>query len=206
MWKYAVGGIIAATALGGLAGLYFYHPTSLVINQSPPPEQLLQSATSTYATSTFSVVYPTNFTVHDDYAYDQFGPNKLIHGVKFTIPAEMATGTNVSSYDTGISIEQLPRARNCTADIYIRDDVKKHSVTENGVLYSIATTSGAGAGNFYEEQVYALSGTHPCTAVRYFIHSTNIGNYPEGTVREFDRTALISAFDEIRHTLIFITP
>ncbi|MBI4068489.1 hypothetical protein HY413_03730 [Candidatus Kaiserbacteria bacterium] len=205
MWKYAVGGVIAATAVGGLAGLYFFRPTSLVINQ-PPLSQPVQAATSTYATTTFSIVYPADLAMNEAYAYDQFGPKKLIRGVKFTIPLDMATGTNLSAYDTGISIEQLPRARNCTGDIFINVDVKTHSVTENSILYSVASTSGATAGDLYEEQVYALSGTHPCTAVRYFIHSTNIGNYPPGTVREFDRTALLATFDGIRHALTLESP
>ena len=39
-------------------------------------------------------------------------------------------------------------------------------------------------------------------AVRYFIHSSNIGNYPEGAVREFDRQALLNQFDQIRRSLI----
>ena len=44
-----------------------------------------------------------------------FGEKKLIHGVKFTIPMTMATGTNLSS-DTHLSIESLPRAKNCTGE------------------------------------------------------------------------------------------
>src|SRR3989344_4217682 len=206
MWKYAVGGVIASTLLGGLAGFFFSRPPPFFTTQIPPPPQPIQAATSTYATTTFSVVYPTAFPMHDDYAYDQFGPKKLIHGVKITIPMEMATGTNLSSFDTGVSIEQLPRARNCTADIYIQADVKTHSQTENGILYSVATTSNAAAGNLYEEQVFALSGTHPCTAMRYFIHSTNIGNYDAGVVREFNRSALLATFDEIRRSVVFRQP
>jgi hypothetical protein len=39
--------------------------------------------------------------------------------------------------------------------------------------------------------------------VRYFVHSTNIGNYPEGAVTAYDRTALLDAFDAIRRSLVF---
>jgi len=45
------------------------------------------------------------------------------------------------------------------------------------------------AGNRYEEQVWALKDSSPCFAVRYFIHSTVVENYPEGTVIEFDKPA-----------------
>jgi hypothetical protein len=71
---------------------------------------------------------------------------------------------------------------------------------ENGAEYSVATSSEAAAGNLYEEMVYALSGISPCTAVRYYIHSSNIGNYATGTI-EFDRAALLAAFDKIRMSL-----
>lgn len=167
-------------------------------------------ATSTiqrYASTTLgvSLQYPRGYTVTETYVYDQFGPKKLIHGVSFTIPASMATGTNLSS-DTHLSIEQLPNAKNCTGDIFLQANVKAHKITEGSVDYSLATSSGAGAGNWYEESVYALVGSHPCTAVRYMVHSMNIGNYPPGTVTQFDSAALLSAFDTIRHSLVIASP
>ena len=66
-------------------------------------------------------------------------------------------------------------------------------MTENGTEYSVASLSDAGAGNLYEEKVYALVGTSPCLAVRTFIHSTNIANYDPGTVTAFDEAALTGA-------------
>jgi hypothetical protein len=101
-----------------------------------------------------------------------------------------------------VIVEQLPRAKNCTGDIFVYDNVKATTRTENGVTYSVASTSGAGAGNFYEETIYALAGSVPCTAVRYYIHSSNIGNYTPGTVREFDKNALLDSFDDIRTSLV----
>ncbi len=67
--------------------------------------------------------------------------------------------------------------------------------------YSVATSSGAAAGNRYEEMIFAFPASSPCTAVRYYIHSTAVGNYPEGSVREFDREALLAEFDAIRKTI-----
>ncbi len=154
-----------------------------------------------FATSTYEVQFPSGYTLNTDYAYDQFGPKKLIHGVSMTIASEVATGTNLSASDTGVRIEQLPNAKRCTADIFIPANVTASNITEGGVEYSLATTSGAGAGNFYEEIVYALATSNPCTAVRYFIHSANISNFPAGMVREFDRAALLGAFDGIRKSL-----
>ena len=65
-------------------------------------------------------------------------------------------------------------------------------------------STGAAAGNRYEETVYTLPGTNPCIAVRYFIHYGVFQNYPAGTVREFDQQALLASFDAIRHTLVIV--
>jgi|GEM_PF-681572 len=198
MLKYIVGavGIIVVLA----AAYYFFMMPQTAPAPTPEVTETQQPVVNTYATSTYSIQYPPEFMADENYAYDQFGPEKLIHGVKFTVPEQMATGTNLSN-DSYIAVEQLPRAQNCTADIYLKDDVRAVEFTENGVAYSVATTSGAGAGNFYEEMVYALKGSSPCTAVRYMIHSTNIGNYEPGAVMEFNRDALLTAFDSIRQTL-----
>lgn len=167
---------------------------------TPQQEALLTFASSTLG---YSFQYPKGYTINPDYAYDQFGPKKLVHGVKVIIPADMATGTNLSSFDTGVSVEQLPHAKKCTADIYLTQNVKAQTVDDAGVTYSLASTSDAGAGNLYNEIVYAFPTSKPCTAVRYFIHSTNIGNYPPGAVTEFDRAALLAQFDAIRQSILF---
>jgi len=212
MLKY-IGGVIILVILA-VAGYYVW----MFIQQAPTEEentstpQPTQMATTTYATTTLSLVYPSEFILDENYAYEGV-PNKPIPGVKFTIPLGMATGTNLSSFDTGLSVESLPRAQRCTGDIYILENVRANELVENGTTYSLATTSGAGAGNLYEEHVYALADSSPCTAIRYFIHSTNIGNYlpapgtdgqagEPGAVREFDKNALLTIFDEIRHSLL----
>lgn len=148
-----------------------------------------------------SLKYPQGYTVDDKFANTSVSPTKPILGVKFIIPAQVATGTNLSA-DSYISIEQLPRANNCTADIYLAANVKAQALTEGGIPYSVATSSDAGAGNVREEIVYALANSKLCTAIRYHIHTTQIGNYPPGSVREYDRAALIAEFDTIRRSLV----
>ena len=161
----------------------------------------------TYASSTMgvSLQYPRGYTLNDAYSNDSVNPKKPIHGVSLTIPDTMATGTNLSS-DTRISVEQLPNAKNCTGDIFVAANVKAQTVSENGVDYSVASSSDAAAGNRYEETVYAIAGSKPCTAVRYLVHYGVIDNYPAGTVTEFDKSALMSAFDTIRHSLVLSSP
>ena len=199
MLKYVIGIVIFAIAATGAYYVWEY------VKQAPQEQENggnimpQQPATTTYATTTFSLIHPQNFTVNEFFQYEGV-PKKPIDGVSFTVPLTMATGTNLSS-DTYLSVEWLPRARSCTGDIYILDNVRASEITQNGVTYSLATTTGAAAGNRYEEHVYALTNSSPCTAVRYYIHSTNTENFDFGAVQEFDRGALLNAFDEIRHSL-----
>ncbi len=195
MAKYIIGVIVLILLAAG--GYYMLNNDITPPQEETPP--VIEPTTSTYATSTFSVTYPKEYMIDTKYQYKGV-PNKPIDGVSFTIPLSMATGTNLSG-DSRVSIEWLPRARTCTADIYFLDNVRAREVTEGGMKYSVASTSDAGAGNFYEEMVYALPESSPCTAVRYFIHSTSLGNYATGTVRAYDRVGLIRAFDNLRTSI-----
>lgn len=153
------------------------------------------------ATMGISLSYPIGFTLNPSWQNTSVVPTKPISGVQLTIPASMATGTNLSS-DTYVSVEQLPRAKSCTGDIFLAQTVTPVDVVDNGVTYSVASTTDAAAGNRYEETVYAIKGSSPCTAVRYLVHYGVFENYPAGTIVEFNRTALLNAFDTIRHSLV----
>lgn len=206
--KYLLG--VVVFALLAVVGYYAWDAYGGVRTPGEPevPDPVREEpASARYATSTFSIAYPNDFTVDALYQYTGV-PNKPIAGVKFMVPAAMAEGTNLS-VDSGVSVEWLPRARNCTGDIYVLPDVSAFSVRTATTSYSVATTSEGAAGNFYEEHVYALPSSSPCTAVRYFIHTTNFTNYfPEegepAEIREFDRAALLSAFDRIRDSLTLL--
>ena len=195
--------ILVVLGIAMIFAIIYRGPIGALFSQNvPEPAETTPVVPQTvaYATTTFSLQYPADYTLNEKYFYEQFS-GKPIGGISLTIPSSMATGTNLSA-DTYLSVEQLPRAKNCTADIFIPANVTAHEVFDSGTTYSVASTSGAGAGNFYEELVYALPSSSPCTAVRYLIHSTNVGNYPAGMVREYDRAALFSVLDTIRRSLV----
>jgi hypothetical protein len=97
----------------------------------------------------------------------------------------------------------MPQASKCTAGQFLSTKtIKSQIITDGNTSYSVASSSDAAAGNRYEETVYALTGSQPCLAVRYFVHYGAIGNYPDGAVKEFDKKTLINQFDSIRHTLV----
>jgi len=147
----------------------------------------------------FSIKYPKAYAIDESYMYQGLG-EEGIPGVKVSVPASLTDGTNLSS-DSGVSVEYIPNAQNCSASLFLYDKPKAVNVSDGGITYSVASTTGAGAGNLYEEQVYALAGANPCIAVRYLIHTTQLANYPAGTRVAYDRAALLAQFDAIRHSL-----
>jgi hypothetical protein len=201
MIKYFIGVIIFVVV--AVAAYYAWQALGTSIVPTPPPPPPAPIA-NTYATSTFSVSYPGSYLLDENYAYEGF-PNKPVAGVKFSVPLSATEGTNLGS-DSGVSIESLPRAQNCTGDIYVVPNVKAVALTVGSTTYSTATSSSGAAGNLYEEQVFAISGSKPCTAVRYTIHSSNLGNFEEGSVAEFDRGVLLREFDSIRDSLELKAP
>ena len=159
----------------------------------------------------FSVTLPTAvatsksdtlWSVDTSYAYQAQGPGKDIAGVKFTIPASLAAGTNLSS-DSYVSVEHLTAGAKCDATAFMMDPSFKSRMVKEGVLsYSFASSTDAAVGNRYEETVYARLDSNPCIAVRYYIHYAAIENFPDGAVKQFDEVALTQLFDQIRRTLV----
>lgn len=186
-------GFVLGQKTSEISEIYVY-PTNPVNNS--------YNLSQTYSNSAkgFSIKYPTGFIVGEAYKYEELGPGKEINGVEFGISKSIATGTNLSS-DSYISVEQISGTQSCTADLFL-DQVKAQILKEGNTTYSFASSIGAGAGNRYEETVYAIPGTSPCTAVRYFVHYSVFENYPPGSVNQFDKQALLKQFDAIRHTLV----
>jgi hypothetical protein len=155
-------------------------PTPPPIGQVPivtPSEITYQNKEAKY-----SIVYPKDWIVEETYTYQLRGPDlPAPTGTKFFIPKALASSTNLSA-DSGLSIETATSSDSCSALDFL-------------------SQSDAGAGNFYEEHVFAIASSTPCLAIRYFIHSTNIANYDPGTIKEFDRTALLKELDGMRDSL-----
>jgi hypothetical protein len=146
----------------------------------------------------FAIAHPPRWTVVPNYTDDKLGHKRTIHGVAFTVASVRTQGTNLAA-DTSLAVLTLPGA--CDASRFLENPQDVKTVTEAGRTYSVATSSDAGAGNRREETVYALQGTSPCLAVRYFIHYSAIENYAPGTVKAFDRDALIKTLGRMRRSL-----
>lgn len=185
-----------------------------VVLQAPVPQDATEvPAQYVYKDDVFgfSLVFPTAlssttndalYRVEPSYVYSAKGPNKSIPGVQFIIPRAMTIGTNLST-DSYLSVEQLAKGQVCDAVAFMGvPNVQSYTIREGTVTYSFASSTGAAAGNRYEEYIYAVPDSNPCTAVRYFVHYGAIENYDSSTINAFNRAKLFADFDAIRKTLI----
>ncbi len=194
--------LLGLAAIGG--AWFIFSPQPEKFENSGPADTATVSTGgggTTYSSQPFgfSVKVPPSFTVDESYLNQDLGPGREIPGVAFRIPASMAEGTNLSS-DSHIAVEELSDVE-CVPETFLLSPTAESEVTAGGNTYTKASSSGAGAGNLYEETVYVTEKGGRCYAVRSFIHSTQIANYPAGTVKAFDRSALDSALQSIAASL-----
>ncbi len=169
------------------------------VSSSNTGTQVDETTIYAYTPLGFSIRYPKSYSLNESYMYQGLG-EEAIPGIKVSVPAALSEETNLSS-DSGVSIEYVPNAPDCSGSIFLYGNPAATTQNDGGVTYSVVSDAGAGAGNQYEEKVYALAGQNPCIAVRYFIHSTQISNYPAGSKKLFDKTKLLAEFDAIRRSL-----
>ncbi len=150
----------------------------------------------------FSVTVPEDVIANESFTYDLI-PNQKIAGVSFSIPKIFTEGSNLGN-DSYLSIEGIPMPDDsCTAKNFSSDTrLNPKKITENSLTYSYAESGDVGAGNYYEEIIYAFPFKDACMAVRYFFHSVNVANYASNPPREFDRSGLIHELDIIRRSLV----
>lgn len=148
----------------------------------------------------FTIKYPTDSKVDENYKYKLLGPDLEISGVSFSIPPSLVNGTNLSK-DSYISAEISERV--CGANNFL--DTNAHEMTNeviNGTTYSKATLSDAGAGNFYQETVYSVRATwnrNVCYALRLFLHSNNLSvlNESNPSIKHFDQDKIEQLFKDM---------
>ncbi|HVW82557.1 MAG TPA: MliC family protein [Candidatus Paceibacterota bacterium] len=74
----------------------------------------------------------------------------------------------------------------------------------NGVTFDKFTSHDIGAGNLYDTTSYRLIRDGECYALEYTIHSTQIANYPKGTVTAFNAQQITKELDGIATSFQFL--
>ncbi len=73
-------------------------------------------------------------------------------------------------------------------------------VSVHGYTFTRSEFVGAAAGNRYDQVFYRTASQGTCFELIFLIHSAEIGNYPPGSVVEYDRERLLHKFEEVLAT------
>lgn len=156
----------------------------------------------------FSIRYPKDYRLNEDYNYTALGEDKVIKGISFQIPKSLAENTNLSA-DSYISLETIDSDnKECAISNFV-DENRELEISEtkiNGYDFYTASFVEPAVGNRYSQKIYTLKNddSSECLAIRYFIHYMEIENYPEGEVLEFNEKELVQTFNSIRDSLILV--
>lgn len=143
-----------------------------------------------------TIRYPADWVVSTDYQDPTSSQARPAQGVQFRVGSTYATGTNLAA-DSGVALVSVAAASTCDAAVFFDTPVTVSTTSVSGTEYSTASTTDAGVGNRYQKVVYAFPYSSPCVAVEYYVHSSVLENYPVGTVRAYDESALRHTFDII---------
>jgi hypothetical protein len=125
--------------------------------------------------------------------------------VQITLPKESYPKTNFDDAGFYVSSQFTKTLAQCLKanDIASTGFKETAFVTINGEKFYTSTAIGAGAGNLYESKLYRTYRDHFCFEVGETIHTSNIMNYPSGTVTEIDKKPIWNMLDGILQSFKF---
>lgn len=88
----------------------------------------------------------------------------------------------------------------CTQAAAQEGEIVVGQETIHGYDFTHSEFTGAAAGNRYDQVFYRTAWEGKCFEVIFLIHSSNIGNYPPGTVVEYDQERLLHKLEEVLGT------
>ena len=163
----------------------------------------LKPAIQTYTNSSynFSFDYPEDFTfvtptygnLKEEIVQVQMG-NKSYPKTNFD---DAAVSVSTSFAKSQADCLKLPSTASAK-------DSFSNPQTINGVTFYSVKGSDAGAGNLYQSHIYRTYKNSNCLELNQTVHTSNINNYPAGTVTEVDQTQIQKELDQILQSFQFI--
>lgn len=148
----------------------------------------------------FSLKYPKDFVLREPQNY--FLPTPL---VRVDLPEGSYPGTNFSEAGLTVAVgKDASAVTSCLLGVSAGGKLLKETKLINGITFYKDITSGGAAGNIYDSTVYRTIHQNTCYKVVLTIHTGNIGNYPEGTVKEVNKQAVESLLNKMLLTFKFI--
>jgi len=162
----------------------------------------MQSAVYRNADYGFTIEYPSS-TTPETTGFDGFLPVTQRPIVGLRLSSALFQGTNL--VEAGVFIgasADMQVVNNCLSPASDQEQALG-TKTIGSTVFRVFSSTGAGAGNLYEENSFRTVRNGTCFELVELLHSGNIGNYPAGKVRPFDESALRRILDSMVDTFSF---
>jgi hypothetical protein len=150
------------------------------------PEIIPGVPSAFYEDGLLSLTRPATSTI-TNVGFDQYLPLTQSLDVAVILPEDLFAGTNLLEAGVFIGVKAVADLPGPWDEPYGPGEEAAGTSDFAGHTWAVFTASEGAAGNIYEERIYrTVSGDHCFEAVE-LLHSGRLGNYPEGTVQQFDK-------------------
>lgn len=149
----------------------------------------------------FKIWYPETAQI-DKQGGNYLGATKTAVA-QILISPSLFIGTNLHEAVVAIGIDTDPTIV-ASCQQAINGDQAQGFVTISGKDFSLFTGTDAGAGNLYDYRDYRRAQNGKCYEITEVLHSSNIGNYEPGTIKEFNKKYFSGVLDKMATSFEFI--
>ena len=199
-----VGVIIVAVVV---VGLLWKRPVSAPVQPQPTPPPPPTSNLKTFSNSDLEFQYSPDYGFSSDKNSGQNYFAEVGSSVAtVVIPREIFPKTNFGESTVTVAKSgKITNAADCRK--YTTGGMEKAVTNEtetiNNITYDKAEFTDAGAGNLYDTRLYRFFYKGSCYEINVTLHTTQIANYPPGTVTEVNKDQAWGKLMEILNTLKF---
>jgi hypothetical protein len=152
----------------------------------------------------FSLYRPQNSIVEAQ-GFEAFLPLTQVPVVAIVLSKELFSGTNLIEAGVYIGASSAPAViSRWNQPSGGSGETAAGTIDVNGTSFAVFTSTGAAAGNIYEERVYRTLRGGTCFEIVELLHSGNIGNYGSGVV-EFNKARFQGYLEAVVQTFSFVS-
>ena len=151
----------------------------------------------------FSLMRPELASIVSDVS-DGYLPYTHSPVAGFELSSDLFQGTNLSQAGVYIGVTASSTMLDgCTKPSTEVLEKATGTATFKGVTWNVFTSNDAAAGNLYDSKTYRTVHNGQCYEITELLHSGNIGNFPPGTVVQFDHDKFSNILESIAQTFSF---
>lgn len=151
----------------------------------------------------FQMRYPRDFEFASGEAYGGANLDESLARIRLPNGLFNSAGTNYLESYLVVSRSVKPEiVHTCMTYGDLSQQLQTRDLRSNGIVFKVATTTEAAAGNIYESELYRVTYQSRCYEMAIVVHTGQAANY-DPPVAEFERAIAVEPLREIVRTFVF---